>query len=286
MGLPALIYACGAVGAIALLSLGTVIAVQRRRTRELRLQWAERRLADEHAQALIGRLIAAQDEERARIARELHDDVSQQLAFLRISIERFRQGAQGLSADDRRQINAIVDTASRCASDIHQLSHRLHPSTLDFLSLVDTVAGLCRDARAGRGATVQFVHRDVPERVDRAIKVCIVRIVQEGLRNVLAHSRVTDATVELSGRDEGIELCISDAGCGFDPAASRHTSGLGLVSMRERLRPLGGRLDIESAPGQGTRLRVSLPLGPGGEACEGAAAAAAKDGSAAWMIRS
>jgi signal transduction histidine kinase len=284
MGSSALLYALAVLAVVSVLSLAIVTADHKRKTRQLKLHLSERQLAEEQVQELSGRLISAQDEERARIARELHDDVSQQLAFLRISIERFRQSAVGLSPDDRRQLNAIVDTTSRCASDIHQLSHRLHPSTLDFLNLVDTVAGLCREVRASRGANVQFVHHDVPEQVDRAVKVCIVRIVQEALRNVLAHSGVTDATVELSGRDEGIELSVSDAGRGFDLDAARKAPGLGLVSMRERLRPLGGHLVIDSAPLRGTRIQVLVPPGRNNGSSD-QPDPPAQPASADWMIR-
>jgi len=222
----------------------------------------ERKWAEDQVQELTGRLIGAQDEERARIARELHDDVSQQLALLQISIDRFRQNADGLSSDDRRQLDTIAAATSQCASSLHQLSHRLHPATLDLLGLEDIVAGLCRQFRAQHGTIVQFVHRDVPRNLDKAVKVCLVRIVQEGLRNVGTHSGVTDATVELSGHDERIELSITDAGRGFDVDAARKAPGLGLVSMRERLRPLGGRLVVQSAPLRGTRIHVSVPVEP------------------------
>jgi signal transduction histidine kinase len=222
----------------------------------------ERKSAEEQVQELTGRLIGAQDEERARIARELHDDVSQQLAVLQISVDRLRQSADGLSSDDRRQLDTIADVTSQCASSLHQLSHRLHPETLDLLGLVDIVAGLCRQFRTQQGTNVQFVHRDVPKNLDKAVKVCLVRIVQEALRNVVTHSGVTDATVELSGHDAGIELSISDAGRGFDLDSARKVPGLGLVSMRERLRPLGGRLVVESEPLRGTRIQASVPLEP------------------------
>jgi signal transduction histidine kinase len=188
--------------------------------------------------------------------------VSQQLAVLQISVDRLRQSADGLSSDDRRQLDTIADVTSQCASSLHQLSHRLHPETLDLLGLVDIVAGLCRQFRTQQGTNVQFVHRDVPKNLDKAVKVCLVRIVQEALRNVVTHSGVTDTTVELSGHDAGIELSISDAGRGFDLDSARKVPGLGLVSMRERLRPLGGRLVVESEPLRGTRIQASVPLEP------------------------
>jgi signal transduction histidine kinase len=133
---------------------------------------------------------------------------------------------------------------------------------LDVLELVEIVAGLCREFRAQHGANVQFVHSDVPQSLDKAVKVCLVRIVQEALRNVVTHSGVTDATVNLSSHDESIELSISDEGRGFDLDSARKAPGLGLVIMRERLRPLGGRLVIQSAPLRGTRIHVSVPSRP------------------------
>ena len=222
----------------------------------------ERRVAEQQVQELTGRLIGAQDEERARIARELHDDVSQQLGLLQMSIDRFRQSADSLSSDDRRQLSAIADDTSQLVSTLHHLSHRLHPSTLDLLGPVDIVAGLCRQFLDQHGTNVQFVHRDVPKNLDQSVKVCLARIVQEALRNVVKHSGVTDATVELSGHDAAIELSISDEGRGFDLGSARKTPGLGLVSIRERLRPLSGRLVVQSTPLGGTRIHVSVPLEP------------------------
>lgn len=222
----------------------------------------ERMLAEEQVQELSSRLISAQDQERARIARDLHDDLGQRLALLQFSIEEFVQSSDRLSSEDRRRLGEIVEAASQCASDLHQMSHSLHTATLDSLNLVDAVEGVCRLFRAQHGTNVQFVHRDVPKSLDKAVKVCVVRIVQEALRNVVTHSGVADATVELSGHDEGIELSISDAGVGFDVESMRKAPGLGLVSMRERLRPFGGRLVVQSAPFQGTRIDVSVPLQP------------------------
>jgi PAS domain S-box-containing protein len=219
----------------------------------------DRKLAEAQLQELSGRLIEAQEQERARIARELHDDVCQRMALLQINIERFRQSAVRLSADHRLQVAKIAEGAAQCSSEIRQLSHRLHPSTLEILGLLDTLEGFCREFSVEHHVKVRFSHRAVPEDLAEHVSACVMRIVQESLHNVVKHSGAAAAKVVLAGADERLELFISDAGAGFDPDAVRKKDGLGLVSMRERLRSIGGRLEVQSAPSRGTHIRVTVP---------------------------
>jgi signal transduction histidine kinase len=227
------------------------------------LKRAERALRDSEARVRLvadaaPMLIHAQEEERARIARELHDDICQRLAILQIKAERFGQDT-ALSPDASREVQSIVELAAQLSSDTSALSHRLHPSTLDTLGLVSALKGLCREFSEQFHVHVDFVHHDVPEPVDTEVRTSVFRIVQEALRNVVKHSGVTAATVELSGNGDQVEVCISDAGAGFEPDNLGGKPGLGLISMRERLRRIGGALVIQSAPSRGTRIRVAAP---------------------------
>ena len=222
----------------------------------------ERKRSEQRLQELSGRLISAQDEERARIARELHDDVSQRMALLEMSTDRFRQHALQLSPDATRELAQIADATAQISSDIRHLSHRLHPSTLATLGLAAAVKGLCREFSEQFGLKIRYVHHDVPDGLSIEVSTCVFRIVQESLRNVVKHGGSAEATVELSGGAGRVELCVLDTGAGFDPDIARREPGLGLISMRERLRSIGGTLQIESAPSVGTRIRVSTPVDP------------------------
>jgi PAS domain S-box-containing protein len=219
-----------------------------------------RKRSEQRLQELSGRLINAQDEERARIARELHDDLSQRMALLETSTDRFRQHAIGLSPDADRELVQIAEATAQISSDIRHLSHRLHPSTIAILGLAAAVKGLCREFSEQSGLKVRFAHHGVPDGLSIEVSTCIFRIVQESLRNVIKHGGTAEATVELSGDNGRLELLVVDTGAGFDPDIARREPGLGLISMRERLRSIGGTLQIESAPAVGTRIRVSTPV--------------------------
>jgi PAS domain S-box-containing protein len=220
----------------------------------------DRKLSETSLRELSGRLIHAQEEERTRIARELHDDLSQRMALLSISLEQFEQGIPDLSSEARQQLHDIAEVATEVSSSVHDLSHQLHPPKLDILGLVVSLQGLCREFSGQHKLQVQFDHSDVPIQIPKDVTLCLFRIVQEALRNVVKHSGAAEAKVELSSHDDGIDLCISDSGVGFDPESVKGESGLGLVSIRERLRLVGGHLVVESEPSHGTRIRVRVPL--------------------------
>jgi PAS domain S-box-containing protein len=220
----------------------------------------DRKLSEEALLDLSGRLITAHEEERARIARELHDDLSQRMALLQIGLEEFEQETRGLAPIARERLHKIAEIASEVSSDIHNLSHELHPSKLDSLGLVATVGGFCREFSKQHGLHVQFAHHQVEGLIPKDVTLCLFRIIQEALRNVVKHSGAREAKVELIGRGDRIELCISDSGTGFDPESSKVMPGLGLISMRERLRLVGGHLAVESEPARGTRILARVPL--------------------------
>jgi len=154
-------------------------------------------------------------------------------------------------------VKGISARVRELSSAVHDLSHQLHPARLEQLGLVAAVRGLCQELASHHALDVKFTHHGVPEAVPAPTALCLYRIVQEALRNVVRHSRTGHAAVELSGSPAGLRLRVSDDGIGFDPHAGR--AGLGLVGMRERLHLVGGRLAIDTHPGGGTRLDVVVP---------------------------
>ena len=220
----------------------------------------ERKLAEEAFSRMSRRLNEAQEQERTRIARELHDDLGQKMALLEVRVDQFEQEATGLSSQARQQLHIIGHVATEVSSDIRNLSHQLHPTMLDFLGLVGSLAGFCREFSARHNLQVQFVHNDIPRQIPNDVTLCLFRVTQEALRNVVKHSGAKETKVELSCHGDRIDLCISDSGAGFNPESAKRGTGLGLVSMRERLGLVGGRFLVESEPSHGTRIRVRVPV--------------------------
>jgi len=220
----------------------------------------ERKISELALHELTGRLIHAQEKERARIAREIHDDLTQRMAMLEITLVEFKQKTPGLSSSDRKQLHNIAQVASEISSDLHNLSHRLHPVTLDLQGLVAATGGLCRELSRQHGLQIKFVHQNISRKIPKAQALCLFRIVQEALRNVVKHSKAVEAKVELCGHRDRIDLCISDSGTGFSSESAQTKRGLGLISMRERLRLIGGHLAVESEPSCGTQIHVRVPL--------------------------
>ena len=220
----------------------------------------QRKLAEDALANLSARLINAQEEERKRIARELHDDYSQRLALLAIDLDRFAEDDAGARVDRGSYLRELSNRASKLGMDLHSLSHQLHSSTLKTLGLVAGVKAFCEEFEEQQGVQVDFVHENVPSGIPEDVALCVFRIAQEALRNVKRHSGADRAQVHLEYQDGRLQLEISDRGKGFDskkPAAER---GIGIQSMEERLRALGGHLEIYSEPMKGTRLIAWLPL--------------------------
>ena len=236
------------------------VSVSERRRAEDQLRATDEALHESYAQVadLSGRLIAAQEAERKRIARDLHDDLSQKLALLSIDIGQLPRHV--MTADElAARVRLISDRAAEIASDVHHLSYQLHPSKLESLGLVAAIQSICRDISVQHDLEVEFEHRHVPKVLPPDIALCLYRIVQEGLQNIVKHSGARAAAVQLVARDGMLELHVADAGVGFAMTAMNR-GGIGLVSMRERVNFAGGTLVIHSAPGAGTRIGVRLPV--------------------------
>jgi signal transduction histidine kinase len=204
---------------------------------------------------LAARLLNAQETERSRIARELHDDISQQVALLTIDLELAGGTDRGQA---EKQTDEALNRAHAIAKSLHDLSHRLHPAKLRLIGLVAALHSLQRELSQSE-IPVTFAHDNVPPTLPPDLTLCLFRIAQEALQNALKYSKAHEVSVHLSGGPEGITLAISDDGVGFDVAAV-WGQGLGLISMAERLEAIGGTLKIHSAPGAGTRLDIKVPL--------------------------
>lgn len=216
----------------------------------------ERQRIEEQLRALSERLIHAQEQERRRIARDLHDDLGQRVAALCYSLFGLKQiNAENPAAMDR--IRGLEEDLAALGSDIRNLSHRLHPAMLDLGGLSTVVMGLCKELKSS-GVHVAPEIRLHDDDVPREVALGAFRIAQEGLQNVVKHAGVNRARLRLAVDGERLEIVISDNGAGFDP--ENQAVGLGLVSIRERTRLLNGVTRIISQPGEGTTIHVSLPL--------------------------
>src|SRR5688572_261516 len=209
-----------------------------------------------------GKLVAAQEDERIHIARELHDDLGQQIAVVGSKIDMLQAHrarttkARKAQFETASQIRTAVD---QIASTIHALSHRLHPAKLRLLGLVPTIEGLCRDESLASGVEVRCAASDVPEKLPDATELCLFRVAQESVRNALRHSGATTIDVALSRQGAQLTLMVADNGSGFDPASASH--GLGLFTMRERVQLVGGDLTVTSSREKGTTITITVPLG-------------------------
>jgi signal transduction histidine kinase len=206
-------------------------------------------------------LIEAHEEERTWIARELHDDIAQQIALLGVELERFDLEASGSVVDVRGYLPHARQRISDLGKDIHALSHRLHSSKLEYLGLVTAAKSFCRELSEQRNVRIEFSHSDMPAAIPKEISLCLFRVLQEALQNAVKHSASQNFRVEAQGTNEGISLSVSDSGIGFDWQEAMNIRGIGLISMRERLRLVNGELSIQSAPGRGTIVLARVPLG-------------------------
>jgi len=220
----------------------------------------DRMRAEEALKSLSGRLIKAQEEERSRIAREIHDDYQQRLALLSIDLGNL---AQNLRADSGAgfRLHELSNRVGKLGSDLHSLSHRLHSSTLDNLGLVAALISLCAEFTDQHSIEVDFVEENMPCDIPREVALCLFRITQEALQNVKRHSRADSAEVRVEGREQKIYLSISDTGLGFDSSVDATQRGIGIRSMEERVRLLGGQFALYSQHLEGTKIEVWVPIG-------------------------
>ncbi len=230
----------------------------------LAIRQREAEAAQERLRALSHRLQDAREAEAGRIARELHDELGQVLTGLKLELSQMRRASpvEPRPAETEQRIGLMIDHIDGAIDTVRRISSELHPPVLDRLGLVDAIDWLAREYEKKSGLAIAFTPVDVKEPVDRLVATAVFRIAQEALTNVMRHAEATDVTVDLVGREETIALTIHDNGKGMDPAPARGPHALGILSMRERVRLLGGMWRLESGPDTGTTIAIELPWKP------------------------
>jgi signal transduction histidine kinase len=217
---------------------------------------AERRRGDETLREARCKLVDAQEQERLRIARELHDDIVQQLTMVGLSVDELRSG---FNASAKTELDKLYDQISVVSKATRDLSHDLYPFTLEYLGLAGGLRKLCRDTGAKSGLTINFSEKDVPSDLPSDISHCFFRVAQEALQNIVKHSHARAASMELKVRGGQVLLRIVDDGIGITPE-QHHSGGMGLASMRERVWALEGTCKVTSGPLKGTTVEATVPL--------------------------
>ncbi len=245
------------------LSDGRWLVASERKTREggivgVRTDLTERKRAEELRRNLSARLISAQEEERLKISRELHDDFGQRLALLAVEIQRRGQKISEPDFGGAKSMDKLWSQAQELSTDLSRLSHQLHPAILYQLGLGPAIRSVCNEISEQHGIQIKFTEHEVPPSISQDISLCLYRIVQEGLRNIVKHSGAKDAKVELTGGPDTIHLRIADRGVGFDPATTKG-KGIGLVSIEERVRLVQGEMSLQSRPSHGTCIDLRIP---------------------------
>jgi signal transduction histidine kinase len=223
----------------------------------------ERKLAEEALSTVSQKLIEAHEEERTRLARELHDDVGQRLALVAVRLDGLKRGRPALAVELGSEIEEVHEQVVELASDIQALSHRLHSSKLEYLGLAAAANGFCRELSHRNGVEIAFHSENIPRELPREISLPLFRVLQEALQNAIKHSGSRQFQVLLRGRANEIELTVHDSGIGFEPEEAIKGRGLGLTSMQERLRLVDGQLFIDSKPHCGTTIHARVPLSQG-----------------------
>jgi len=230
----------------------------------------ERKLAEEALSRVGGRLIEAHEEERSRIARDLHDDIGQRLALLVNDLDGLEKDLPDSAVEVRNRIHEQLNRVHEIASDTQAMSHQLHSSKLRLLGIVAAAKSFCQELSEQQKVEIDFTHADIPPAVPEEISLCLFRVMQEALHNAVKHSGVQRFEVELRGAPDGIHLTVRDAGLGFDPEGVKNNRGLGLVSMQERVNLVKGTFSIDSRPGRGTTIHARVPLSTRGESARAA----------------
>lgn len=228
----------------------------------LRLEVAQRKLAEEALSRANRRLIEAHEEERARIARELHDDINQRVALLAMQLDRMKQDLPNSTAELTQGIGEASNQVSELGNDLRVLSHRLHSPKLEYLGLTAAGGGVCREFAERHGVRIDFHSKGIPKELSQEISLCLFRVLQEALQNATKHSGSQHFEVSLIRAMNEVHLTVRDLGIGFDPADAMKGPGLGLTSMKERLKLVGGELSIESQPQLGTTIHARVALLP------------------------
>ena len=216
--------------------------------------------AEEALSGLSQKLIKAQEQERARIARELHDDIAQRLALLALELQKLQQSLPHSASEHRTFVDALYKRATEISADVQSMSHELHSSKLEYLGIVAAMKSFCRELSDRQKVEIDFKSDGVSTRLSPDISLCLFRVLQEALHNSVKHSGVRHFDVQLREDSREIRLDVNDSGQGFEIETAIQSHGLGLISMQERVRLVNGTIAIESKPMQGTAIRVRVPV--------------------------
>jgi len=245
--------------------IGTLQDISERKNMEKKLQESEEILRNNQKdlQKLAGRLISVKEEELRRLSRDLHDDLTQRLAVLAIEA-----GKLELHLSDYGQelpeyiqsISGIKEQLIKISEDVHRISRQLHPTIIEDLGLVRAIESECAALGKRENVEIFFTSEDIPDRFPDNVPLCLYRVIQEGLHNCIHHSGTNKCEIALKGSGGAIVLVLKDEGSGFDPVEVRNKPGMGLSSMRERVQLVGGQFKVDTEPGRGTTIHVSIPL--------------------------
>jgi len=218
-----------------------------------------RKQAEEALRGMSRKLIEAQERERSRIARELHDDIGQRLALVAVELQQLNENSVILP-DVRSRMGEFLKQINEIATDVQSLSHELHSAKLQYLGIAAAVRGFCREFAEQQKVEIDFSSHDLPSPLSPDISLCLFRVLQEALHNSAKHSGVRQFEVRFWGTSDEIHLTIKDSGEGFDREAAKESRGLGLISMEERLKLVKGTLSIESQLKRGTTIHARVPV--------------------------
>jgi PAS domain S-box-containing protein len=218
-----------------------------------------RKQMEESLSDVSRRLIEAQERERTRIGRDLHDDIGQRLSLLAIELQHLNENSVILP-DVRSRMGVLHKQISEIAADIQSLSHELHSAKLQYLGIAAAMRGFCKEFGEQQKVEIDFTSHDVPSHLSPEISLCLFRVLQEALHNSAKYSGVRQFDVRLWGTSDEIHLTVRDSGAGFDREEAKKSRALGLISMEERLKMLNGTLSIETQPKRGTRIHARVPL--------------------------
>jgi PAS domain S-box-containing protein len=220
----------------------------------------DQKLAQQALEKVSGQLIEAQEKERSRIARDLHDDICQRLALLSMEIAHANRASNGSPAVTKQKLEDIQKHCSEIAGDVQSLSHQLHSSKLDYLGVAAAIRSLCSELSKQHQVSIEFTEKNVPKHLPKDISLCLFRIAQEALHNAVKYSETNRFVVALYGIEDEVQLVVRDPGAGFDVEEAKKNRGLGLVSMQERIHLVQGRFAVDSKPGKGTRIFAAVPF--------------------------
>jgi len=228
--------------------IGSAIDVTRRKEAEAALSSVSRKL------------IEAQEQERVRIARELHDDINQRIALLSVTLEGITKQIPESAPEVADSIQALARDTMEIGNDIQVISHRLHSSHLEYVGIVGAARSFCRELAKQQNVTISFAENGMERAVPHDIALCLYRVLQEALHNAVKHSGVEHFAVELRGSPDDLRLMVRDSGAGFDAESANNGQGLGLTSMKERVNLVNGTISISSSFESGTEVSVRIPM--------------------------